>query len=224
MACHVRPGDVNDRLAGRRFCRDHPVSEDGRFLKTDGTRTMAFLGLFGRNRHERAGFALYAAAVAAARDPFFYESLGVADTLDGRFDLLGLHAALLIGRLRALPPPGAQVAQAVFDAMFSDMDVNLREMGVGDLSVGKRVRAMWEAFHGRAVAYETALCARDLTALAEALRRNVWRGADAGGSPEALARLALAQDAALAAQAGPALLAGRVTFLPAARAVLPEAA
>ena len=102
----------------------------------------------GRRRHERAGFALYTSAVAAARSPFFY----TADTLDGRFDLVGLHVFLLIDRLRRDPPPGPELAQAVFDAMFADMDVNLREMGVGDLSVGKKVRAMWEAFHGRAAA------------------------------------------------------------------------
>ena len=78
------------------------------------------------------------AAVTAARDPDLYGVLGVPDTLDGRFDLIGLHAFLLIRRLRALPPPGPALAQAVFDAMFSDMDINLREMGVGDLSVGKQ--------------------------------------------------------------------------------------
>ena len=100
-----------------------------------------------QNRHERAGFALYTAAVAAARDPSFYATLLVPDTLDGRFDLVALHAFLLIHRLRSASRP--DLSQAVFDAMFSDMDNNLRELGVSDLRVGKRVRAMWEAFHGR---------------------------------------------------------------------------
>jgi cytochrome b pre-mRNA-processing protein 3 len=145
------------------------------------------LGFMRRRRHERLGFELYGAIVAAAREPFFYRDLGVADTLDGRFDLVGLHAFLVIRRLTALPPPGPETAQAVFDAMFADMDINLREMGVSDLTVGKRVKAMWEAFHGRATAYAAALEAGD-DALAEALVRNVWRGqAPAGGAPVRLA-------------------------------------
>ena len=115
---------------------------------------MAFFGLLGRGRYERTGFVLYTTAVAAARDPYFYAELGVPDTLDGRFDLVGLHAALLIRRLRALPAPGAAISQAVFDAMFSDMDINIRELGAGDVTVARNVRAMWEAFHGRATAYE----------------------------------------------------------------------
>ena len=117
------------------------------------------LGLFGRGRYERAGFQLYTAAVTAARTPYFYAELGVPDTLDGRFDLVGLYACMVIRRLRLLPPQGPRLAQAVFDAMFSDMDINLRELGVGDMTIAKRVRAMWEAFHGRAVAYEAPLAA-----------------------------------------------------------------
>lgn len=152
-----------------------------------------------RNRHERAGYALYGAAVAAAREPLFYAELGVPDTVDGRFDLIGLHAFLLIRRLTALPSPGPELAQAVFDAMFNDMDVNLRESGVGDLSVGRKVRAMWEAFHGRCATYQSALDAGDAEALAAALTRNVWRGAPAEHA-DALARLVLVQDAHLAGQ------------------------
>ncbi|MCX7384076.1 MAG: ubiquinol-cytochrome C chaperone family protein, partial [Alphaproteobacteria bacterium] len=98
-------------------------------------------------------------------------------TLDGRFDLVSLHVYLVVRRLAACPPPGPDLAQGVFDAMFADMDVNLREMGVGDLGVSRRNRAMWEAFHGRAAAYQNALDAPDDVALAEALLRNVWRGA-----------------------------------------------
>jgi cytochrome b pre-mRNA-processing protein 3 len=162
---------------------------------------------------------LYGAAVAAARDPYLYLTLGVPDTLDGRFDMVGLHAFLLIHRLSTEPPLGPPLAQAVFDAMFADMDVNLREMGVGDLSVGKRVRAMWEAFNGRSAVYAAALEAQDTSALAASIARNVWRGGDAPeGAPAGLARLAFAQHAHLTAQKMAALSAGSAQFLPAAEA------
>src|SRR6202453_1646606 len=141
---------------------------------------VGLLGLILRDRHERAGFELYGAAVAAARDPFFYTSLGVPDTLDGRFDMVGLYTFLIIQRLTREPAPGPALAQAVFDAMFGDMEVNLREMGVGDLSVGRKVRVMWEAFHGRSAAYQEALAAGDAERLAAALERNVWRGTASG--------------------------------------------
>jgi cytochrome b pre-mRNA-processing protein 3 len=173
-------------------------------------------GFFRRSRHERAGYELYGAAVAAARDPFLYAELGVPDSLDGRFDLVGLHVFLLIRRLTAVPPPGPAIAQAVFDAMFSDMDVSLRELGVGDLSVGRKVKAMWEAFHGRASAYSQAMDESSPERLAAAIERNVWRGEPAPEAAASLARLAYAQDAALAQQATEALAAGRVSFLPAA--------
>jgi cytochrome b pre-mRNA-processing protein 3 len=173
----------------------------------------ALLGLRRRDRHERAGFRLYGAAVAAARTPMLYAALGVPDTLDGRFEMVGLHAFLLIDRLRRDPPPGPDLAQSVFDAMFSDMDVTLREMGVGDLTVGKRVREMWEAFHGRAAAYEMALANAEDDALADALARNVWRGqAPPPGAPEAMARLARMQQACLAEQALPAFAGGDARF------------
>lgn len=168
-----------------------------------------------KNRHERGGFLLYGAAVAAARQPWFYAVLGVPDTLDGRFDLLSLFAFLLIERLRSEPEPGPALAQAVFDAMFSDMDVNLREMGVGDLSVGKKVKAMWNAFHGRAIAYAAALATRDEAALEAAIARNVWRGSvPPPGSAAALARLVAAAHVELGLQPLAALSEGKVSFPP----------
>ena len=172
---------------------------------------MADLAFWRRGQRERAGFSLYGHAVGAARRPFFYDVLAVPDTLDGRFDLIGLHVSLLIRRLRHDRRPGPALAQAVFDAMFADMDINLRELGVGDLSVGKKVRAMWEALHGRARAYEAALDAGDAAALAAALARNVWRG---GAAPRAgaLAAIMMASDAALARQNLAALVAGEVAF------------
>jgi cytochrome b pre-mRNA-processing protein 3 len=178
---------------------------------------MNLLSLFRRKPHERPGFMLYGAAVGAARDGWFYERLGVPDTLDGRFDTVGLYVALLIRRLRTDPSPqGAALAQAVFDAMFADMDVNLREMGVGDLSVGKKVRAMWEAFHGRAKAYEAAVDAGDQAALAQAAQRNIWREepGEAGHSQAAMALAghALGVAAHLAGQPLAGLLQGSVSF------------
>ena len=156
-------------------------------------------GFFRRRPHERAGFQLYGAAVGAARDPWLYATLGVPDTLDGRFDCVGLHVYLVIRRLNAAGPPGPELAQAVFDAMFADMDINLREMGVGDMSVGKRNRAMWEAFHGRSAAYAAAW--DDDAALAAAIGRNIWRGQEPpAGSAEALARLARSRGVDLAEQ------------------------
>ena len=184
---------------------------------------MAFFGLIGSRRHERAGFALYTSTVQAARDPIYFERLSVPDTLDGRFDLIGLFAALLIRRIRLLPAPGPALAQAVFDAMFADMDFSLREIGVSEMSVGRKIRQMWEAFHGRAMAYEAPLAAGDDTALAAALGRNVWRGAAPPGSAEALSLAALAQDRALAEQPLERLGKGEVYFLGAA-AALPEPA
>jgi cytochrome b pre-mRNA-processing protein 3 len=175
---------------------------------------VGWLGVFGwgrKRRFERVGFLLYGKVVAAARRPFLFAACGVPDTLDGRFDAIALFAALLVRRLRHDVPPGPDLAQALFDAMFSDMDLNLREIGVGDLSVGKKVRAMWEAFHGRALAYEEALDAGDEAALAEALARNVWRGAPAPGAP-ALARLALASAKALDRQSLAAFARGEVDF------------
>jgi cytochrome b pre-mRNA-processing protein 3 len=169
------------------------------------------LGFLRRRRHERTGYELYGAAVAAARAPYYYASLGVPDTLDGRFDLVGLHAFLVIRRLAALPSPGPEVAQAVFDAMFNDMDFNLRELGVSDLAVGRKVKQMWEAFHGRATAYQAAL-AEGEAALAEALARNVWRGEPPAGAPAQLARLVAAQARALDNADPAALCAGRLAF------------
>jgi cytochrome b pre-mRNA-processing protein 3 len=166
-----------------------------------------------RHRHERAAFQLYGAAVTAAREPHLYATLGVPDTLDGRFDSIGLFVFLTIRRLSTAPEPGPALAQAVFDAMFLDMDTNLREMGVGDMSVGKRNRAMWEAFHGRSAAYAAAW--DDDPALAASLARNLWRGSGPpAGAAAALVRIVRAQSKCLAEQPIDAMLGGDVHFLP----------
>jgi cytochrome b pre-mRNA-processing protein 3 len=184
---------------------------------------MGLLSAFRRSPHERAGFTLYGAAVATARSPYFYADLAVRDSVEGRLDLIHLHAALLVRRLRRdTDTRGPALAQAVFDAMFSDMDVNLREMGVSDLVVGKRVRGLWEAFHGRAIAYEAALDAADHAAMAAALARNVWREDEAGPAAHRLSRIAFAQAEHLQSQGFAKLLAGQASFL--APEAIPDAA
>ena len=176
---------------------------------------MAFLGLFGRKQYERAGFELYTAAVQAARDPYIFETLRVPDTLDGRFDVIGVYVFLIVNRLHAESKVGRDLAQAIFDAMFSDMDINLREIGVSDMRIGKRVRDMWEAFNGRSAAYAAAVEAGDLAALTEAAARNVWRGKAPEDAAGALAALMLEQAAHLRAQPIAALASGKIDFRPA---------
>jgi cytochrome b pre-mRNA-processing protein 3 len=116
--------------------------------------------------------ALYGACVAQARLPEFYRDLKVPDTIDGRFDLLVLHVALVIRRLG----DAAEARQKLFDLMFADMDRSLREMGVGDMGIGRRIKAMISAFYGRAQAYAKALEEGD-DALAASLARNLYGNA-----------------------------------------------
>ena len=178
---------------------------------------MGLLGLFTRKRHERAGFALYTAAVQAARDPFYYTELAVPDTMDGRFDMIGLYTFLLIDRMHREADNGKALAQAVFDAMFLDMDHTLRELGIGDITVARKNKAMWEALNGRRQAYEAPTAAGDPDALADAIGRNVWRGSPPEGSARRLADIILDQHRALANQSLESLLAGTVRFVPVSR-------
>ena len=140
--------------------------------------------LFGGSRHEEIASRLYGVIVARARSPVFYARLGVADSVDGRFDMISLHCFLVLHRLKETKGTG-KLAQALFDFMFADMDRSLREMGVGDLSVGKRVKAMVAAFYGRVSAYQEGL-ESEPEALCEALARNLYRS-----SPPPPADLAL---------------------------------
>src|ERR1700749_1732029 len=115
--------------------------------------------------------AIYGMIVTQAREPLFYRDLGVPDTVNGRFDLLVLHLWLVLRRLRAVEG-AAVLSQALSDRFCNDMDDNLREMGVGDLRVPKRMQAFGEAFYGRTAAYDMALQAGD-EPLAQALCKNI---------------------------------------------------
>jgi cytochrome b pre-mRNA-processing protein 3 len=132
---------------------------------------------------------LYGAIVAQARRPEFYAEFGIADTVEGRFEMIVLHLAVVLRRL-AREPQGAALGRALLDAFGRDMDHNLREMGVGDLAVPKEIKRMMEAFYGRARSYERALAADDPAILAQALARNVFGCGGAGGGPGGVAPLA----------------------------------
>ncbi len=156
-------------------------------------------------------FALYGAIVAQARHPALYAGIGVPDTLDGRFDMIVLHAVLVFRRLRGEPPAVAERSQALFDLFMADMDRSLRELGVGDLSVPKRIKKMAEAFYGRLDVYVGALDAGDAARLTDALARNVFPD----GAPPTVGRLAayvVAAAAALAETATADVIEGRIAF------------
>ncbi|NQV54812.1 MAG: hypothetical protein HQ503_03060 [Rhodospirillales bacterium] len=139
------------------------------------------MGLFdflGLRRIPDAALDLYGAIVAHARTEGFYNGLGVPDTPAGRFDLISLHAYIVMRRLKELETrDGNELSQQLFDVMFADMDRSLREMGVGDLSVGKKVKAMARSYYGRIKAYDEGL-AGEATGLEQALRRNLYSDAD----------------------------------------------
>jgi len=118
----------------------------------------------------------YKAAESQARQPVFYESCGVPDTPYGRFDMIALHCYLVVRRLNKAGEP--KVAQKIFDTMFKTLDLAMREMGIGDLSVPKKMKKFMKDFNGRATRYESALQSGDQDALMDAVRRNIFGTAD----------------------------------------------
>ena len=145
------------------------------------------ISLARRNPLQKAAELAYRRVVDQARQPGFFTDIGVPDTIDGRFELICLHAFLLLHRLKAEKPPALQLGQRFFDAMFADFDRSLREMGTGDLSVGRHVKRMAQAFYGRIDAYERGL-SEGCGVLGAALARNLFGTVRA--DPAALAEVA----------------------------------
>jgi cytochrome b pre-mRNA-processing protein 3 len=167
--------------------------------------------LFRRDPHRAEAERLYAVLAQQARQPAFFTELGVPDTVDGRFDLLSLHAGLAIDRL-AREADGVALSQSLFDAMFRHLDLALREMGVQDLGVGRRIKIMAEGFHGRGLALRQALQGEPAL-LADVLRRNVFGAATPEpGSLDRLVRFVRAVAAGLAGTDRQVLLAGGISF------------
>ena len=182
-------------------------------------------GLF-RSTPADSTFALYAAIVTEARHGAFYLQYGVPDTVTARFDMIVLHLALVVRRLRSdpaadvtLPAEGrrkpkttTQLIQELVDLFFTEMDRSLREMGIGDVAIPKRMMKLIAAWNGRSRVYDEARAAADETALAAALARNVLTDAADKSGAAPLARHVLAVAAALATQPLDRLIAGRIDW------------
>jgi cytochrome b pre-mRNA-processing protein 3 len=151
---------------------------------------------FRRPPHPGTIEAIYGMIVAQAREPLFYRAMGVPDTVNGRFDMVLLHLWMVLRRLRPIEG-GAGLSQALFDHFCGDLDDYLREMGVGDLTVPKRMQKFGEAFYGRSAAYDRALAA-GTEPLAQALCKNILDGGDIGDAR----RLAAYANTVIAALAG----------------------
>jgi cytochrome b pre-mRNA-processing protein 3 len=169
-----------------------------RFLRPDPVRS--------------AGAALYASCAAAARKPAFYQDLAVPDTVEGRFEIYALHVLMVIGRLRGEGERASAVSQALFDALLRGLDDGLREMGVGDLSVGKKMRKLGEALYGRARNLDQALELLPATdALQAFLARTTYAEVEGAPVGAMIAWVSATRDH-LATQPTTQLLDGSVTF------------
>jgi len=170
------------------------------------------MSLFRKRPVQQEAAALYAAAVEQARAVPFYADFGVPDTVEGRFEQITLHVYLILRVLKGQGPQAKKLSQALFDVMFQNMDDGLRELGVGDLSVGKKIRKLAENFYGRIGAYEAALADDAGNAdLAKALGRNIFEDETA---PAAAALAGYMRIAAALIEAQPIddILLGRILF------------
>lgn len=168
--------------------------------------------IFRKRPAEAAGAALYAAAARQAREPAFYTRIGAADSLEGRFELYTLHILLLLERLSGQGAQAAETSQAVFDAYVAGLDDALRDIGVGDLSMGKKMRKLAGAFYGRLATFQEAVAPLpDTTALHAMLGRTVLEGVERGDAAALTAYVVAARDT-LASQALAELLKGEVTW------------
>lgn len=171
---------------------------------------MGLQSWFGPHPAIAAGRALYASAAAQARRPAFYTRLGAPDTVEGRFELYALHVVLLLHRLKG-EPAAAEMSQALFDAFARALDDALREMGVSDTSMGRKMRKLGEAIYGRIRSYDQALRELPQTEdLSAVLRRTVL--ARTQRDVEAVRAYVQAAASALSAQPLSELLEGRAAW------------
>ena len=170
--------------------------------------------LFRRKPAQIAGLALYNACVDQARLPALYHAFSAPDTVEGRFEIYTLHVFLVLNRLKQQGPRATDTAQGLFDTYLSSLDDALREMGVGDLSVGKKMRKLGEAFYGRVKNYDAAFkTLPDESGLEGLLQRTVYAGSTSDGLP-GLTRYVLDQVEGLRDMDLDSLLEGQVDWKP----------
>lgn len=158
-------------------------------------------GLFRNRKHNQAIMKRqYDLLTAVSRDPAFFLDYGLPDTVMGRFEMVSIVMILFFRRTRASDRSGQELAQEIVDAFFQDLDHAIREIGIGDVAVPKRMKKFAAMFYGRLESYARALDAGDVPALAEALRRNIHPDANAAPDMLALARYMVETEAALASQ------------------------
>ena len=170
--------------------------------------------LFGRKRQVSEDILIrtYEAIVAAARQPLFFSDWQVPDTPLGRFESLSLHMILFLHRTKAADAGLKALGQEVVEEFFKDVDHSLRELGIGDTSVPKRMKKLARMFYGRAAAYDAGLEGGDGAALAVALQRNIFPdGPDWTEAPK-MASHVMTVAKSLAAQDAGDILAGNVNF------------
>lgn len=168
--------------------------------------------VFSASSNELIAERLYAAIVAQSRQHTFYSDYGVPDSIDGRFDMIAVHLFLVLDRLEAEKKMEG-VTQALVNLVVADMDNSLREMGVGDMSVGKKVQTMAKALYGRLEAYSQGFADEDNDRLVEALERNVYRSEKPVGAESVrLAAYMRRQAGVLAEQSVDEFLTGQIHF------------
>ncbi len=155
---------------------------------------------------------LYGSIVAQARDPAFYVQAGVADTMESRFGLIAAHLFLVLERIRMEGRPGEPLARALLEKFMTDVDDNMRELGIGDMGVPRRVKKAAAALSEQLVAYRAALAEASEVELLEAIRRNLLFCGSEGGRPDLIASYMRRASVHLASQYSADVGAGRVEF------------
>src|SRR5262245_37749973 len=200
------------RKTGKPACA--PMQQGHNPKTAYGRPPSMFQRLFGRQRHANRAIAdaLYSAIVAAARQPVFYSDWNVPDTPLGRFEMLSVHMFLFLDRMRHEGAASREIAQVLTDEFFRDVEHSLRELGIGDLGVPKRMKKLARMFYGRATAYAGALERSDRAELAAARARNVMPDIADWPAADALAAYMMAADRSLSVQPLGAILAGEIRF------------
>lgn len=170
-------------------------------------------GLFRNRKHNQAIMKRqYDQLTAASRNPAFFLDYGVPDTVMGRFEMVSIVMILFFRRTRASDTSGQELAQEIVDAFFQDLDHAIREIGIGDVAVPKRMKKFAAMFYGRLESYAKALDDRDAGALADALARNIHPGKAEAADMSALATYMLEAEKTLAEEPEDRVQTGSLVF------------